>query len=593
MAEGGREVAIAIGVSDAKPLPYLGGAVNGARAFHEWATRLGYDSKLLTDEEKPVTIERLRSILVAALTPLGQPIHRLLIYFAGHGLIREAEEGLWLLSDWNDELKAVAVEVLKRRLYMHNIQQIAIFADSCRSLPPDITAADLTPDGVLGRGPIRELQQPAIDKFIAAQDGNATFMVPGKNPDEDRCLFSGVLMEGLWGTKPEAYSKSLTDKVTSRSLGLYLGTEVPKRAETYNRKLRPTVLPTFPEGDDIYFGQGPRPPAPVFPPWPPPEVLRVAGPQVESAPSASTLVEKIRSQPRPSSFETGAGFAVEGGYIRGLWTPAGVIAEIHGQPNWWRLRDPAFFRLQKPVPVLIEFEDGMFAATTALPNFIATVLREERGISALIYRPVYDMPQTGETEGLAIAALARMESGALLAKDAKDLAVDLRQMKHVDPVLGVISAYLYDSIGDLDNIRRMACYYLQNGQPIPYDIALLAQLRGERRDGLLWTHVPAVSRREPGTEAERSHDWTYEATDAASGPVGGLWPWMRQGWTFLDECTDDELSLVYPGLVEVARHLKPGRFATLDAEGGNELARLFNLSINSSAKEFEWADAVR
>ena len=222
MAENRREVAIAIGVADAKPLPYLGGAVNGARAFHEWASCLGYDSRLVTDEAKPVTILRLRSELEAALTPVGDPIHRFLIYFGGHGLIREAEEGLWLLSDWNDELKAVAVEVLKRRLYMHNIEQIAIFSDSCRSLPTSMTAADLTPDPVLGRGPMREQKQPYIDKFIAAQDGDAAFMVPGVSPEQDRCLFSGLLMEGLWGSRREAFSKLSTDIVTSRSLGAYL-----------------------------------------------------------------------------------------------------------------------------------------------------------------------------------------------------------------------------------------------------------------------------------------------------------------------------------------------------------------------------------
>ena len=71
-------------------------------------------------------------------------IHRLVFYFAGHGLIREAEGGLWLLSDWYGEQRAVAVEGLKR-LYMHNIQPISIFSDSCRSLPPNMDAADLTP----------------------------------------------------------------------------------------------------------------------------------------------------------------------------------------------------------------------------------------------------------------------------------------------------------------------------------------------------------------------------------------------------------------------------------------------------------------
>jgi hypothetical protein len=74
-----RKVAIAIGVGDAKPLPYLGGAINGARAFHEWASRMGYDSKLVVDENKAVTLERLRSEFESALAPESGPIHRLVV----------------------------------------------------------------------------------------------------------------------------------------------------------------------------------------------------------------------------------------------------------------------------------------------------------------------------------------------------------------------------------------------------------------------------------------------------------------------------------------------------------------------------------
>jgi hypothetical protein len=595
MAGGSREVAVAIGVGDAKRLPYLGGAVNGARAFHDWASTLGYESKLITDEDQPVTVARLRSELESMLKSEGRPVHRLLLYFAGHGLIREAEEGLWLLSDWNDELRAVAIEVLKRRLYMHDIQQIAIFADCCRSLPADIDAADLCPDPVLGRGPIPTQRQPAIDKFIAAQDGSATFMVPGATPAEDRCLFSGVLMEGLWGKKRDAFSMIRPDKVTSQSLGAYLQTEVPRIAESYKRKLIPAVNYSFPEGDDIYLdrSQTAQLTPPSFPDWPSPAALPAMGRGEEAvetvgsvdsrgAESGATLsgrkykalAEKLRQQPRPDAFETGAGFAVKGGSIRGLWKPADVFAESYGQANWWRVGQKHGYSLMRSVPVLIEFEDGIFAATTALPGFIATLLRDKRGISALIYRPVHSPPESGEVSEMAIA---QMESGSLRADAATDLAVSLRHLKHREPVLGVISAYLYDSIGDVDSIRRMAFYYAQERQPIPYDVALLAQLQGENRDGVLWARVPAVEERDPITKAERLNEWAYLATPETIGEVGGLWPWMRQGWGFLDDPSDVGSTLILSGLIELRSHLAPGRFTTFDALGGSRLAEILDL----------------
>lgn len=95
----------------------------------------------------------------------------------------------------------------------------------------------------------------------------------------------------------------------------------------------------------------------------------------------------MRRQPRPQAFETGAGFAIEGAPVRNLWTPPGVRAQPHGQPGWWRLWTDPIGRLVRSAPVLIEFDDGMFAAVTALPKFIAAVLRDERGISAVVCRP--------------------------------------------------------------------------------------------------------------------------------------------------------------------------------------------------------------
>ena len=45
--------------------------------------------------------------------------------------------------------------------------------------------------------------------------------------------------------------------------------------------------------------------------------------------------------------------------------------------------------------------------------------------------------------------LARLKDGGLRSTDIPDLAVKLRMYKHADHVLGVVSAYLYDSIGDV------------------------------------------------------------------------------------------------------------------------------------------------
>lgn len=574
-----RRVAIAIAASDAKPLPYLSAAINGARAFHAWALQLGYESTLVVDEEKkPVTIPRLRAEFDTILRPLQQPIHRLIIYFAGHGLIRGAEEGLWLLSDWNDELRAVAVEGLKRRLYRHDIRQIAIFSDSCRTVPPDFETLDLVPDALLGRGPEEKLTQPYIDKFVAAQDGAATFSIPGEVPEEDRCLFSGLLMEALWGAHPDAYSKVVEGKITSSSLRDFLKAEVPRRAALYKRELHPTISPDFPDGDNIYFPEGSPPPLPVFPAWPPPDSATAMGP----APNLKKKRRRLRTFSPPidsvtenrmrEAFRGKAGFVVEGAATRALWTTENIFAERVLEANWWEIRERAEVPLRHSAPALLEFEDGLFAAVTALPSFVARVVTDAKGVTAVIYW-MASMPVLSTLA--AEAALARMDAGALRVDEASDLAVGLREWKHADPVLGVLSAYLYDSIGDVDSIRRMAYFYVARRQPIPFDIALLGHLRAERRDGRLWANVPSVSERKPRTENEELKAWSYRATPEAAGEVGGFWPWMRQGWTFLEE---DDFGLIHSGLLELAGHLSPARFTCFSTDGGVHLAKLFGLS---------------
>lgn len=606
----GKKVAVAIGVASvkSKKFPFLGGALNGARAFHEWASTLGYDSSLVTDEEDDVTVDRLRDVFDSVL---AEPLQRLVVYFAGHGIFRELDDVLWLLSDSYKEGVAVGMNALKKRLSRYDIQQVAFFSDCCSSLPPDMDTQDLTAHHILAFGK-KERLEPSLDRFIAAQEGKAAFMVPGDDPEDDRCIFSGLLLEALWGTKPGAFSKLAAGKVTSSSLGQFLKQEAPKLAGTYGLKLDPRYNSGFPEDDNVYFPEGAPPEPPRFSPWPPPDRLLqkmgssedwdiladvedddeddeadFAGDATISrdamAPEAGeSLLEKVRNQERPQSFETRSGFAVAGGIVKGLWTAAGISACQSHESAWWCVGGEGLSPLKSHAPVLIEFKDGLFAAATALPDFVAALLREPRGVSALVYRKIGEPDKSAE---ITEEALAAMEAGTLHSDAATTLAAKLRRWKHVDPVLGIVSAYLYDSIGDIDSIRRMAFYYVQHEQPIPYDIALLAQIRGGRTDSGLWVKVPAIKKRRPRTETEEKFKWTFEATPEVEGAVAGFWPWMRQGWTFLDDPAEDGSTLILPGLIELIRHVRPARFATLDTDGGKRLAELFGLTVFSKPKK--------
>jgi hypothetical protein len=608
-------VAVAIGVSGAQNLPFLPAALNCADRFFKWSAALGYEAKIITDvDKKLVTVERLQTELNAILADT-RPIHRMLIYFAGHGIIHEVASGLWLLSDWKNKGVVVAYESLRQRLASFGIKQIAIFSDACRSLPKSVFQLRLDETSVLDPGPI-EGAEPDLDKFLSTQDGKQSFAVPGSTEAEDVCVFSGVLLDALWGIKPEAFSKVVSNSITSSSLALHLKAEVPRMAEKYGLPLRPSVLAAFPEGDNIYLSVGTLPMGSVPPfDWPAPPGLPPSGPQPslaesepadllaedqsssgrgageapppkprgaragarklapERKPSTRPLLERLRNQQLPRGFEMGSGFAVEGAEIRRLWTPNRVFTEPHLDANWWRVRELTDFSLNNPAPILIEFTNGQFAAVAALPGFVAGLICDSRGVSAIVYRPSNSDAGARITEDV----IGALEHGALRADEVTDLAARIRTEKHVDPMLGVFAAYLYDSIGDVGSIRRMAHYYVEHQQPIPYDIAILAQIRGQQRGDLLLARVPRVAARKPRSDAERQYRWTYEETSAGEGVVGGAWPWLRQGWAFLADPTDRESTLMRPGLARLTKQLARSRFPTFGSPGGLELAKLFAL----------------
>jgi hypothetical protein len=638
-----RMASLAIGVSKAERLPYLRGALNGAVDFHKWASAAGYESEVLTDEgEGQVTIPVLRQKLEDMLRPKdasGPSIYRFMLYFAGHGVIRDANASLWLLSDWFSEWRAVNVEQLKRRLGWYGVSQISIFADACKKFPANIDTGDINEDSVLGRGPQQPPYPPYIDAFDAVQDGNPAIMIPGCSENEDRCLFTGVLMEGLWGS-PSALSDLVPGKVTSHSLDRFLRDEVPRRAATYQRRVLPNTKPMFPPDAAVYFCDVQPPPSPpAFQPWPDPsQVLgataqggeprpdstlsdltslgdRYTNPSVEfedateplenfilgGSPRAPTtppppapypdhvaaFKRRIEIQQVPPSFETGSGFAVASAEIRALWTPPGIFAGVKDRRDWWHVGEDALHWMSKPSPVLIELRDGRFLAQVALPNFVTSIVcTPDRGASALVYRINNPQNDSGEkTLRIAASAIAEMESGSLRANAIADLTVELRQFKHVDPTLGVINAYLYDSIGDLDSIRRMAYFYTIEYQAIPYDIALLAQAYAWRspEDGVLHLRVPPVGKSAPRTNLEQKYDWTWMPTPEVEGTVGGLWPWMRQGWAFLEDPTDMEMGLVDPFIASLRSQLTSARFSTLNSQGGRQLAAYLNMVEHTGA----------
>jgi hypothetical protein len=281
----------------------------------------------------------------------------------------------------------------------------------------------------------------------------------------------------------------------------------------------------------------------------------------------------FQGEHRPDHFESGAGFTVVGAEVsRGLLGRPAQAVRL-GDTPWWRVEphehvpdDPWWSQgwpIRAPLPLLVELGNGQWVGAAVLPRFVLTFTMGDTGAEAVIFRSM-DIPKATETEQV----MAELRVRGLAQDRAADVVGRLRGAKHTDPMLGVIAAYLHDSMGDLANVLRTAYFFAERGEAVPFDIAVLGRLRARRDpNGLVRVAIPAVQHDE---DARGTPSCMRVATPEVEGVLGGAFPWMRQGWVRLDPFGQDGL---YPaGMAAIGAHLLPSSFTTLDAAGGAKLA---------------------
>jgi uncharacterized caspase-like protein len=85
-------LAVVIGIDDyANGIPPLRTAVNDARRMAQvLAQQHGYDARLIVEK---VTLARLRALFTKTLPTMADESDRLLVYFAGHGIALDSDDG--------------------------------------------------------------------------------------------------------------------------------------------------------------------------------------------------------------------------------------------------------------------------------------------------------------------------------------------------------------------------------------------------------------------------------------------------------------------------------------------------------------------
>lgn len=525
---------VAIGVDKTGGLPTLKAAADGASKIAAWASSQGFDSVLLTDKSKPVT---LADVTASIHEVVNKRIYdQLVVYFSGHGLLKGSNYEVWLLSgapiNPNEAVNVTGSIDLSRNC---GISHVVFISDACRSMP-NTMGMNYVLGGVIFPAQQPRPLSPEVDTFYATVPGNPALEVP---PDEAatnyRGIFTDCLLEALLGrvsgvVREIAEPTGPKHVIPSRPLKSYLLDAVPDAASAVSIKLQqhPEIrvesdLPKY-LGEILtapvvaYAPPGTGPTGPSMPsPSPSPrtpstsdalEILKQAHflgrkdllstetMKGDSGQAMSREIEELLNARGRLSFETRTGFTVHGAKVVSAIT-TGTPCDVFEESGLSQVRvhiDPQNLTgfVYESRSTVMRFHMGSGVCLAALPGFIGTVVVAEEGrVLAVNYTPARGTERYNEYEMVAddlerrrafAAVAARNGSFSLDRKEAVDAARYLRMLKAIDPTLGIYAAYAYAQAGDQEGVESVHRYMAESTSgyhpPVPFDVAMLAHRNG-------------------------------------------------------------------------------------------------------------------
>jgi hypothetical protein len=587
-----RKACIAIGVDKvigAANLATLRAASEGAERFVQWASSQQFECFCLTDRSNPLGIATVKSQVRAIVT--NSSYSQLIIYFAGHGILKSWDTEIWLLSDAasdpNEAVNFVGSVSLARN---SGIPHVVFISDACRSIAADAGLAQVTGSTLFPIRPVTP-QRPEIDTFYATLPGDPAYEAP---PAQATATYQGIftqcLLDGLGGPNPSVCE--IVDEgnqricvVSSRTLKPWLEREVPQslaavslvlnqvpdlRVESQRPKYL-ALLPALPPQARPPIG--PSSPPPSQPPTdtlrglaedhgiglyfaPEVEVRSVRHASPESARAFNDDIARLLAVRGRESFETRTGFTVVGTRVADA-----LLDGVPGKCDIFEERGAMQVRVPPEVrsgSVVIRFADGSGTCLAALPGFVGAVTVEGGRVVNVSYTPAryttrwndYQHQRAEVEKRRAFVAVAARRGIFKIERDrAASFAGFVRQFKAIDPTLGIYSAYAYAQAGMLEEVQSVFDWmWSDQAVPVPFDVTMLAN------------RFPADQ-----------FDWR----------IGGRTPMLTQGWALLHEDLP-----VASWLGEASRYTLPALWTTLSPQGVAFVTQMLNppmaAIINSS-----------
>lgn len=577
-----RKAMIIIAVSDyAGAYSQLPGTLTSAARLANWAKEPtpGRNYKVLeiTDAaKKPVTVDRLRMEIDALLTTTI--IDRLVVYFAGHGIVRSATDQFWLLTNaahdrregvdllpFIDGLKRYSIGASSPHLRKG---QLCIVADACRDTNRD--AISFIGDPILTSSATSSPME--TDMFLATTLGDFAYQPVAVSGGLASCLFSDVLCEALEGGVQSVIdaSHAFGTIIDNQKLATYLDNEVPKRAKKFNEKMTPDTITGLRRDFNFYD---------LIPPSPPGNEGVVADDALGAANSAERLLHPVGDRdiravglnPKERRFsdfgdaidrsaelmnKLGVGPRYAGSVISEfdemVAVPETATQYLAVEGYSWKFQ-PSESHLS---PQLFVRQRDFWTLAPVYP-YSLTVL-QPRNPGDVLFNTLNDMGNIDWDSTLS-SSLANNPGKHRRVSDAIHAADELRFGKARQPLHADQAGYIYHMVGDTDNVVRTAHYMARIGF-LSCDLAFLAATE------LRWSHgengweihadLPAVR---PDADTLRPAFANTAMEERRNVPVNTLFPVFRQGWRRMAELPHKSM----PDILRRLAHMTEGYAAVV------------------------------
>lgn len=218
LVEGGAiKVALIIGVSRIQNFPILPSTSLVAKRFGDWIELQNFEVFYHLDDDEPVLANSIYKT-IEEIVSLGS-VHQLLIYFTGHGFVKDFSE-YWLLSgaprNSNEAINITENIVLARNT---GIPSVIFISDACRTIPDTLITNRIQGQHVFPNDSIIS-GDTEVDRFFATQIGYPAFdVVNGGLPTAHDSIFTSSFLTSFINTEAKYVTKFKEKNVlTNRSL---------------------------------------------------------------------------------------------------------------------------------------------------------------------------------------------------------------------------------------------------------------------------------------------------------------------------------------------------------------------------------------